>query len=44
MLGGTLGEEILYNLSLQTRHEEAVCEKVSCLVGITKNKLFLLQK
>ena len=26
------------------RREEALCERDSCLIGISKNKLFLLQK
>ena len=43
-LGSTLGEEILFDINLQVRREEAVCERDSCLIGITKNKLFLLQK
>lgn len=43
-LGSTLGEEILFDINSQVRREEAICERDSCLIGITKNKLFLLQK
>jgi hypothetical protein len=43
-LGSTLGEEILFDINLQVRREEALCERDSCLIGISKNKLFLLQK
>lgn len=43
-LGSTLGEEILFDINLQVRREEALSERDSCLIGISKNKLFLLQK
>lgn len=43
-LGSTLGEEILFDINGQVRREEAFCERESCLIGISKNKLFLLQK
>ena len=43
-IGWTLGEEILFDRNLQIRQEMAVAETESCLIGINKAQLAILQK
>jgi hypothetical protein len=43
-LGWTLGEEILFDRNLQIRQEMAVAETESCLIGINKAQLAIMQK
>ena len=43
-IGWTLGEEILFDRNLQIRQEMAVAETESCLIGINKSQLAILQK
>jgi hypothetical protein len=38
-MGWTLGEEVLYDQSLQIRSEEAVADKDSCVIGIQRDRL-----
>ena len=43
-IGWTLGEEILFDRNLQIRQEMAITETESCLIGINKSQLAILQK
>ncbi len=43
-IGWTLGEEILFDRNLQIRQEMAVAETESCLIGINKAQLAIMQK
>lgn len=43
-IGWTLGEEILFDRNLQIRQEMAVAESESCLIGINKSQLAIMQK
>ena len=43
-VGWTLGEEVLFDVNMQTRQETCYAETESCLLGINKNKLAVLQK
>ena len=43
-LGWTLGEEILFDRTMQVRQEQVVAETESCLIAISKQKLAILQK
>ena len=43
-IGWTLGEEILFDRNLQIRQEMAVAESESCLIGINKAQLAIMQK
>ena len=43
-IGSTLGEEILFDRNLQIRQEMAVAETESCLIGINKAQLAIMQK
>lgn len=42
-MGGTLGEEILFDKSMQTRRECASAETEACLIGLVKQTLASLQ-
>ena len=41
-LGWTLGEEILFDRTLQTRSEQVFAESDTCLIAISKQKLAIL--
>lgn len=43
-IGWTLGEEVLFDRNLQVRQETCYAETESCLLGINKGKLAVLQK
>ena len=43
-IGWTLGEEILFTMNKQMRMESCYSETESCLLGINRNKLAILQK
>jgi len=43
-IGWTVGEEILFDGSLQVRQEQCFSECETCLLGINKNKLAVMQK
>ena len=43
-IGWTLGEEVLFDRNLQLRLETCYAETESCLLGINKGKLAVLQK
>lgn len=43
-IGWSIGEEILYGKHMQKRQETCISETESCLLGINKNKLAVLQK
>ena len=43
-IGWTIGEEILFDGTQQARTETCYSETESCLLGINKNKLAMLQK
>ena len=43
-IGWTIGEEILFDRNLQIRQEMAVAETESCLIGINKSQLAIMQK
>jgi hypothetical protein len=43
-IGWTLGEEILFDRNMQVRQETAVADCESCLIGINKAQLAILQK
>jgi hypothetical protein len=39
MMGGTLGEEILFDKNMETRRECARAETEACLIGLVKQTL-----
>jgi len=43
-IGWTIGEEILFSIEKTMRSESCYSETESCLLGINKNKLSMLQK
>lgn len=43
-IGWSLGEEILYDKNLQIRRETCIANSESCLLGIMKSKLAIIQK
>lgn len=42
-MGWTLGEEVLFDSSLQVRKESAQCDRDSCVLKISREKLTQLQ-
>jgi hypothetical protein len=43
-IGWTVGEEVLYDKNMQKRLETCVASTESCLLGIQKSKLAIIQK
>jgi len=43
-IGWTIGEEVLFDRNMQLRNETCYSETESCLLGVNKNKLAVMQK